>query len=129
MEITAVTGSLLDGNQYTAFKTVLLEGIEVVFIVVAIGAGGTLIGPAAVGAAIALVVVVVLGLVLHRPLAALPENKLKFGVGVLLSAFGIFWVGEGIGLSWPRGTGPSSASRPSSWQLRCSSCRCVPVCA
>lgn len=85
----------------TAFKTVLLEGIEVVFIVVAIGAGGTLIGPAAVGAAIALLVVVVLGVVLHRPLAALPENKLKFGVGVLLSAFGIFWVGEGIGMSWP----------------------------
>ena len=87
----------------TAFKAVLLEGIEVVFIVVAIGAGGTLIGPAAVGAAIALVVVVVLGLVLHRPLAALPENKLKFGVGGLLSAFGIFWVSEGIGFSWPGG--------------------------
>ena len=85
----------------TAFKTVLLEGIEVVFIVVAIGAGGALIGPASVGAGLALLVVVALGLVLHRPLAALPENKLKFGVGVLLSAFGTFWVGEGIGLLWP----------------------------
>ena len=87
----------------TAFKTVLLEGIEVVFIVVAIGAGGTLIIPASVGAAIALLVVVVLGVVVHRPLATLPENKLKFGVGVLLSAFGLFWVGEGMGLSWPGG--------------------------
>ena len=87
----------------TAFKTVLLEGIEVVFIVVAIGAGGALIVPASVGAAAALFVVIVLGLLLHRPLAALPENKLKFGVGVLLSAFGLFWVGEGMGLSWPGG--------------------------
>ena len=87
----------------TAFKTVALEGVEVVFIVVAIGAGGTLIVPAAVGAAVALLAVVVLGLALHRPLASLPENKLKFGVGVLLSAFGTFWVGEGIGMAWPGG--------------------------
>ena len=81
----------------------MLEGVEVVFIVVAIGAGGTLIVPAALGAAVALLAVVVLGLALHRPLASLPENKLKFGVGVLLSAFGTFWVGEGIGMHWPGG--------------------------
>lgn len=87
----------------TAFKAVLLEGVEVVFIVVAIGAGGGLLGPAAVGALLALLVVIGLGLALHRPLATLPENKLKFGVGVLLSAFGTFWVGEGIGLAWPGG--------------------------
>ena len=85
----------------TAFKSVFLEGIEVVFIVIAIGAGGRLLVPAAVGAALALLVVVALGLWLHRPLANVPENTLKFGVGVLLSAFGSFWVGEGIGLEWP----------------------------
>lgn len=105
--LRATSGALRGGIDAvafaTAFKTVLLEGIEVVFIVVAIGAGGPSIGPASVGAAIALLVVVVLGLTLHRPLATLPENKLKFGVGVLLTAFGIFWVGEGIGLSWPGG--------------------------
>jgi uncharacterized membrane protein len=86
-----------------AFKIVLLEGIEVVFIVVAIGAGGQLLAPAAAGAAIALVLVILLGLVLHRPIANIPENTLKFTVGVLLSAFGTFWVAEGIGAVWPGG--------------------------
>ena len=84
----------------TAFKIVLLEGIEVVFIVIAVGAGGFLM-PAAAGAAAALLLVVALGLVLHRPLATIPENALKFTVGVLLTAFGAFWVGEGIGADWP----------------------------
>lgn len=87
----------------TAFKAVTLEGLEVVAIVIGIGAGagGGLIRPAAAGALIALVLVIVLGLVLHRPLARVPENQLKFGVGVLLAAFGTFWVGEGIGGEWP----------------------------
>ena len=57
--------------------------------------------PASIGAGLALVVVAALGVVVHRPLAMVPENTLKFGVGVLLSAFGTFWVGEGIGLTWP----------------------------
>ena len=86
---------------WTCFKIVLLEGIEVVFIVIAIGAGGPLLVPASIGAGLALVVVAVLGLLVHRPLAMIPENTLKFGVGVLLSAFGSYWVGEGIGLAWP----------------------------
>ena len=86
-----------------AFKIVMLEGIEVVFIVIAIGASGRLIVPAAIGAVGALVAVVGLGLWLHRPLANVPENALKFGVGILLAAFGTFWVGEGIGLRWPAG--------------------------
>ncbi len=85
----------------TAFKIVMLEGIEVVFIVVAIGAGGGLLAPAVTGAAAALVLVVLLGLLLHRPIATVPENSLKFVVGVLLSAFGTFWAGEGIGVDWP----------------------------
>ncbi len=57
--------------------------------------------PAILGACAALLVVVLLGLVLHRPLARVPENALKFAVGVLLSAFGTFWLGEGIGVDWP----------------------------
>ena len=79
----------------------MLEGIEVVFIIIAIGAGGPLLLPASMGAGLALLVVVGLGLVVHRPLARVPENTLKFGVGIVLAAFGNFWVGEGIGLSWP----------------------------
>ena len=80
----------------------MLEGTEVVFIVIAIGAGrtGTLL-PASLGAVAALLVVIALGLILHRPLARVPENTLKFIVGVLLSAFGTFWVGEGLDLNWP----------------------------
>jgi uncharacterized membrane protein len=85
----------------TSFKIVMLEGIEVVFIVIAIGAGGALLVPAAAGALAALSVVIALGVVLHRPLATVPENTLKFVVGVLLTAFGTFWVGEGIGVAWP----------------------------
>lgn len=85
----------------TAFQIVVLEGVEVVFIVVAVGAAGGLLVPASLGAAAAFVVVLALGLLLHRPLAQIPENLLKFAVGVLLSAFGTFWVGEGIGLAWP----------------------------
>jgi Ca2+/H+ antiporter, TMEM165/GDT1 family len=86
----------------TAFKITMLEGIEVVFIVIAVGAGGVgLLIPASIGALAALVVVVLLGLIVHRPLASLPENTLKFVVGILLTAFGTFWIGEGIGLDWP----------------------------
>ena len=86
----------------TAFQITMLEGTEVVFIVIAIGAGGTgLLLPASLGALAALLVVAALGLAIHRPLANVPENALKFVVGVLLSAFGCFWVGEGVGLAWP----------------------------
>lgn len=88
----------------TAFKITLLEGLEVVFIVIAVGAGGVgLLVPAGLGAAAALLVVAALGIVLHRPLAMVPENALKFSVGVLLAAFGTFWVGEGLRLVWPGG--------------------------
>ena len=86
----------------TAFKITMIEGIEVVFIVVAVGAaGGGLLIPASLGAIAALVVVVALGLALHKPVAMIPENTLKFVVGVLLCSFGTFWVGEGMGLAWP----------------------------
>ncbi|MDP9095595.1 MAG: hypothetical protein M3N26_03385 [Pseudomonadota bacterium] len=84
------------------FQVTLLEGVEVVFIVIAIGAGGPgLLLPASFGALAALLLVVALGVVIHRPLARVPENSMKFVVGVLLSAFGCFWFGEGIGIEWP----------------------------
>jgi Ca2+/H+ antiporter, TMEM165/GDT1 family len=86
------------------FKITALEGLEVVFIVIAVGAGGAgLLIPASLGALGALVLVAVLGLALHRPLASVPENALKFAVGVLLSGFRSFWVGEGSGIRWPGG--------------------------
>jgi uncharacterized membrane protein len=85
-----------------AFKITMIEGAEVVFIVIAIGAGRPdLLAPACLGAAAALAVVIALGVVLHRPLARVPENSLKFLVGVLLSSFGAFWFGEGLGIAWP----------------------------
>lgn len=96
------SGGAIDAVAFaTAFKIVMLEGIEVVFIVIAIGASGRMILPASIGAALALLFVVALGFWLHRPLARVPENALKFGVGVMLAAFGTFWVGEGINVSWP----------------------------
>ena len=85
----------------TAFKAVLLEGLEVVFIVLALGAGRGLLWPASVGALAACVAVLSVGAILHRPLSRVPENTLKFGVGVMLSAFGVFWTGEGLGAEWP----------------------------
>lgn len=88
----------------TAFKITMIEGIEVVFIVIAMGGGGRgLLVPAAVGALVALVLVAALGLALHRPVAMIPENILKFVVGLLLCAFGTFWFGEGTGIHWPGG--------------------------
>jgi len=86
----------------TAFQITLLEGVEVVFIVVAVGAGGAgLMLPAALAAVAALVVVVAIGAVVRGPLSRVPENQLKFLVGVLLTAFGSFWIGEGLGVQWP----------------------------
>jgi uncharacterized membrane protein len=98
----ASQGSAFDVVGFLAtFKTVLLEGIEVVFVVVALGAKGGLLVPAAAGAFLAMVLVMALGLWLHRPLANVPENTLKFSVGAMLTAFGTYWAGEGIGLAWP----------------------------
>ena len=86
-----------------AFKGVFLEGLEVAFIVVTFGGSHGETGLAALGAAVALVAVLVAGLVVHAPLSRVPENSLKFGVGVMLTAFGIFWSGEGAGVEWPGG--------------------------
>jgi Ca2+/H+ antiporter, TMEM165/GDT1 family len=84
-----------------SFKAVLLEGLEVVFIVIAVGAGRGLLVPASAGALAACLLVAGAGFIVHRPLARVPENTLKFVVGVMLSAFGVFWSGEGLGVAWP----------------------------
>lgn len=85
----------------TACKAVVIEGIEAAFAVVAIGAAGNMLMPASIGAGAALALVVLLGVALHRPLALIPENALKFAVGIMLSAFGVFWLGEGFHFAWP----------------------------
>lgn len=85
----------------SAFKAVLLEGVEVVFIVIAVGTARGLTWQASLGAVAALVLVLVIGLALHRPLSRVPENALKFTVGLMLTSFGVFWAGEGLGAEWP----------------------------
>jgi uncharacterized membrane protein len=92
----------LDWYSFTvAFKGVLLEGLEVVFIVIAFGSAQHRLGWAAAGAAAALVVVVVAGVLARGPLSRVPENTIKFGVGLLLTSFGCFWGAEGAGVDWP----------------------------
>jgi len=91
------------GGAAATFTAVVLEGLEVAFIVVALGATGGMLIPASLGAAAAGVVVILLGFIVHRPLARVPENSLKFAVGILISSFGVFWVGEGAGFDWVGG--------------------------
>jgi uncharacterized membrane protein len=86
-----------------AFKGVLLEGLEVVFIVLTFGSAQGSIPLAAAGAAAALVLVAGVGIAVRAPLARVPENTLKFAVGVMLTTFGIFWSAEGAGTDWPGG--------------------------
>jgi uncharacterized membrane protein len=86
----------------TAFNGVLTEGIEVVAIVLALGSGTTeTLGAAAGGALLALIAVLALGAIVHRPLARVPENLMKYIVGVMVTAFGVFWIGEGANVAWP----------------------------
>jgi len=92
----------LDWYGFTvAFKGVLLEGLEVIFIVIAFGSAQGELGLAVLGAAAAVVVVLVAGLLAHRPLSRVPENTIKFAVGLLLTSFGCFWAAEGVGVDWP----------------------------
>ncbi len=95
------TGSVDWYGVTVAFKGVFLEGLEVVFIVVTFGATQGHTGAAALAAAAALVVVGAVGLAVHRPLSRVPENSLKFMVGVMLTSFGLFWSAEGAGAHWP----------------------------
>ena len=92
----------LDWYAFTlCFKGVLLEGLEVAFIVVTFGASTNQVGLAAIGALAALVVVLIVGALIHQPLSRVPENTLKFTVGLLLTSFGTFWAAEGAGVEWP----------------------------
>jgi uncharacterized membrane protein len=85
-----------------AYKAVLLEGTEVAFIVIAFGAKGLAAMNAAIlGAIAAGIVVIGLAAALRHPLTAVPENWMKFGVGAMLTSFGVFWFGEGVGGKWP----------------------------
>jgi uncharacterized membrane protein len=84
-----------------SFKGVFLEGLEVAFIVLTFGATQGSIPLAAVGAAAAVLLVTAVGIAARAPLARIPENTLKFAVGVLLTSFGMFWGAEGAGVSWP----------------------------
>jgi uncharacterized membrane protein len=94
----------LDAYGFTlAFKGVLLEGLEVAFIVLTFGSTQGNVGLAAIGAAAALVIVAGVGVALRAPLSRVPENSMKFAVGIMLTSFGTFWAAEGAGAHWPGG--------------------------
>jgi len=95
-----------------SFKGVLLEGLEVVFIVLTFGANQHRVGLAALAAALAILAVVIAGLAVRAPLARVPENAMKFSVGVMLTSFGIFWGAEGAGARWPGGDAALLAVAP-----------------
>jgi uncharacterized membrane protein len=84
-----------------SFKSTLLEGLEVAFIVITLGANQGATAIAAAGAVAACVIVVTTGALVRHPLSRVPENTLKFAVGVMLTSFGTFWAGEGVGIDWP----------------------------
>jgi uncharacterized membrane protein len=96
----------IDGYSFAiAFKGVLLEGLEVAFIVLTFGANQHKVGIAAAAAGVAIAVVVLAGVAARAPLARVPENAMKFSVGVMLTSFGMFWGAEGAGAHWPGGDG------------------------
>ncbi|NOU97267.1 hypothetical protein GC093_29160 [Paenibacillus sp. LMG 31456] len=84
----------------TTFNIVLLEGIEAIFIVLTLGLAANELSSAIFGSIIGIVIVIIAGILLRKPLAMIPENTMKFVVGLMLSSFGIFWVGEGVGVEW-----------------------------
>lgn len=87
----------------TTFSGTFLEGLEAIFIVITFGLSTKSMGPAVIGALVAFVVIALLGIALRKPLSAVPENTMKFVVGVMLTSFGAFWVGEGMLVAWPQG--------------------------
>jgi uncharacterized membrane protein len=101
---TVATGGLDWFAFVVAFKATFLEGLEVVFIVITFGAGrASNLTIATLGATTAALLVLIAGVVAHRPLSRVPENAMKYCVGLLLFTFGTFWTGEGIGLEWKLG--------------------------
>ncbi len=102
--IKELSGSLLRQDWVAfviALKGVFLEGMEVVFIVVAVGGTSGGLHIAVAGGLLAMIVVAIIGVVVRRPLAQVPENTLKYAVGVILTTIGTFWVAEGMGAMWP----------------------------
>jgi uncharacterized membrane protein len=98
----AAARSGMDWYAFTlAFKGVFLEGLEVAFIVLTFGTNQGSIGLAAIGAGAAVITVAVVAMVVHAPLSRVPENTLKFSVGLMLTSFGAFWSTEGVGVAWP----------------------------
>jgi uncharacterized membrane protein len=94
----------LDWYAFTiSFKGVLLEGLEVAFIVLTFGSAQGSIPLAALGAGAAVILVLLAGIIVREPLSRVPENTLAFAVGVMLTTFGIFWGAEGAGVTWPGG--------------------------
>jgi uncharacterized membrane protein len=111
-EVAELRGEALTASQrswdnlgfWLSYKAVLLEGLEVAFIVIALGAaGGAALQAAIAGALAAFVVVALAGVLLHKPLSFVPENFMKFVVGSMLTTFGIFWGAEGLLVEWPGG--------------------------
>jgi len=88
-----------------AFKGVFLEGLEVVITVLTLGTSAHRLGLAATTAAVALVLVAIVGAIVAKQLSAVPENAMKMSVGILLVSYGTFWVGEGLKVSWPGNDG------------------------
>jgi uncharacterized membrane protein len=87
----------------TSFNGVLLEGLEVAFIVIGFGVTSSALVQAVIGAAAACLVVVGVGFALRAPLQQVPENLMKWVVGIMLTSFGTFWAGEGFGIAWWKG--------------------------
>ncbi len=97
-------GTGIDGYAFVVvFKAVFLEGLEVAFIVMTFGGSLHRLVPAAIGAALAIVVVAIAGFALRAPLQRVPENTMKMAVGLMLCSFGVFWIGEGAEVAWPGG--------------------------
>jgi uncharacterized membrane protein len=84
----------------TSFNGVFLEGLESIFIVITFGSAAHSLSSAVIGCLTGLMIVVLAGILLRKPLAMIPENTMKYVVGLMLTGFGIFWVGEGMGISW-----------------------------
>lgn len=100
--VGAVARAGLDWYSFTVcFKGVFLEGLEVIFIVLTFGSTQGSIPLAALGAAAAVILVGTAGVLVQQPLSQVPENTMKFAVGLLLTTFGTFWAGEGVGIQWP----------------------------
>jgi len=102
----AVTHRIEPFGVALSYKAVLLEGLEVAFIVITFGTSAISnkalgIGSAAIGAAVAGLLVILIGVLVQTPLKQIPENTLKFIVGIMLTTFGTFWSGEGLGIVWP----------------------------